>query len=1098
MGVPAFYKWLVGKYKMAVVDVVEEEPVVIEGIKTPVDTSKPNPNNIEFDNLYLDMNGIIHPCFHPEDRPSPTTFDEVYQCIFDYIDRLFVMVRPRKLLYMAIDGVAPRAKMNQQRTRRFRAAKDAADAAAEEERLRAEFEQEGRKLPPKQESQLFDFNVITPGTPFMAVLSVALQYFIHLRLNNDPGWKNVKVILSDSNVPGEGEHKIMSYIRLQRNLPGYDPNTRHCLYGLDADLIMLALATHEVHFCVLREVVFTPGQQDKCFLCGQVGHVAADCEGKPKRKAVEYDEKGDANVVPKKPYQFLNIWTLREYLEFEMMIPNLPFEIDYECIIDDFIFLCFFVGNDFLPHMPTLEIRERAIDLLMAVYKKEFQSWGGYLTDGCKPNLSRVERFIQAVGSYEDKIFQKRARIRQGQAERIKREKLQANRGDDIEPMDEPEFLAPVARFRGSRLASSPSPSPYQPNDQSTSCRHDELSLATSSFSDLDIQCKQSGTSEDKKTYVPAQKVSLVDSGATVGAAGVEVENSLKIDMQVNIEELKSRLKESLREKSDVYNMDSQEADKVKLGEPGWKERYYEEKFCAKTPEEREAVRRDVVLKYTEGLCWVMHYYFEGVCSWKWFYPYHYAPFASDLKGLGKLKIKFELGSPFRPFNQLLGVFPAASSHALPEQYRKLMTDPKSPIIDFYPTDFEVDMNGKRFSWQGVAKLPFIDEGRLLAEVAKIEHTLTVEERRRNSTMPDMLFLSLSHTLSPYIFSLVDRCKPLTDQEKLEIKEQVDPVASGGMNGYISLCSGDPCPPVFRSPVVGNKDIVNNQVLCAIYRLPDTHKHIARPPPGVILPEKTVTMGDLKPPPILWHEDNGRKPYDNQRNPFDNQRHENMDGATSGRQLGEAAHRLVVNSLPSRTENTGRNASQIHPRLVGYRPQSRPYSNHTYLGDKPGYSPMDVRSHHRPSSPTTYRPPYPGPTHTNQQNRYHNPRGEWNSRHPAPVNPPRQGYYAQGPPQYGGNVYPPYPPGNGIQAPIRPGLYSHRPNLYNNSGTHQPYGGGGHGGGYNHAGGNWVPVVNPPPPAVGSGYNNPRQTGDQFPGFGRGRGRWQPESDYRR
>ncbi|KAL9244105.1 hypothetical protein vseg_017913 [Gypsophila vaccaria] len=1046
MGVPAFYRWLAEKYPMIIVDVIEEESVVIDGIKIPVDMSKPNPNNLEYDNLYLDMNGIIHPCFHPEDRPSPSTFDEVFQNVFDYIDSLFNMVRPRKVLYMAIDGVAPRAKMNQQRSRRFRAAKDAADAAAEEERLRQEFEQEGRKLPPKESSQTCDSNVITPGTEFMFVLSVALQYYVHLRLNSDPGWKSVKVILSDANVPGEGEHKIMSYVRLQRNLPGYDPNTRHCLYGLDADLIMLALATHEVHFSILREVVFTPGQQDKCFLCGQVGHLAAECEGKAKRKAGEFDEKGE-ECVPKKPFQFLNVWTLREYLEHEFRIPNPPFKIDFECIIDDFIFICFFVGNDFLPHMPTLEIREGAINLLMAVYKKEFRALSGYLTDGSKPNLKRVEYFIQAVGSYEDQIFQKRARLQQRQTDRIKREKAQSKRGDDAQPQYLPESLVPVSRFHGSRLASAPSPSPFQK--------------------------AQNGGADSSK---PA-KVARLSSSATIGAAIVAAEDSLEKEAHENKEDLKARLKESIREKSDVFNSDEQEEDKIKLGVPGWKERYYEEKFYAKSPEEMEAIRKDVVLKYTEGLCWVMHYYYEGVCSWQWFYPYHYAPFASDIKDISDLDICFEIGTPFKPFDQLMGVFPAASAHALPVQYRKLMSDPTSPIIDFYPTDFDVDMNGKRFAWQGIAKLPFIDETRLLEEISKIEHTLTEEEKRRNTTLFDMLFVAVSHPLSPYIFSLDDRCKQMNVTERAAIKEEIDPKASGGMNGYICLCAGDPCPPIFRSPVGGMEDIVDNQVICAIYKLPDYHKHITKPPPGVKFPPKIVSMGDLK-EPVLWHEDTGRRHHmDNgNRQQQQNQQHNgvggrrltdngrpNPPGSISGRQLGQAAHRLVINSLQTRGDHSG----QVHAMAPGYAPpyvRSPIQPDMRYHGQdygkmmpppRAGYAggihprhPAVPQNHHQPYMPPVPHHPYYPPEPAEQ------------------VYVPRPAYHHQG--GYAGQSHQSYGVGGYNQWGRRP----------QNGNAGRGYGGSS---------------------SAGRGYGgNPHPGGNSFSALGRGSNRRPPASHGRR
>lgn len=106
------------------------------------------------------------------------------------------------------------------------------------------------------------------------------------------------------------------------------------------------------------------------------------------------------------------------------------------------------------------------------------------------------------------------------------------------------------------------------------------------------------------------------------------------------------------------------EVDEVRFGEAGWKDRYY----CHKLHIPRDAtdVRRCVCKEYVQGLCWVLMYYYQGVQDWGWFYPFHYAPCASDLVNLRDFQGgQFSLGEPLLPFEQLMAVFPPGAPPAL-------------------------------------------------------------------------------------------------------------------------------------------------------------------------------------------------------------------------------------------------------------------------------------------------------------------------------------------------------------------------------------------------------------------------------------------------
>uniref|UniRef100_A0A4W4F4I0 5'-3' exoribonuclease n=1 Tax=Electrophorus electricus TaxID=8005 RepID=A0A4W4F4I0_ELEEL len=694
MGVPAFFRWLSRKYPSIIVHCVEEKSKECNGVRIPVDTSKPNPNEVEFDNLYLDMNGIIHPCTHPEDKPAPKNEDEMMVAIFEYIDRLFNIIRPRRVLYMAIDGVAPRAKMNQQRSRRFRASKEGMELTEEKHRMREEVLQRGGYLPPEEIKERFDSNCITPGTEFMDNLAKCLRYYIADRLTNDPGWRTLSVFLSDASVPGEGEHKIMDFIRRQRAQPNHDPNTHHCLCGADADLIMLGLATHEPNFTIIREE-FKPNKPKPCALCGQMGHEIKDCQGVAREKRGEHDEFADTVPVSEQEFIFIRLCVLREYLQRELTMASLPFPFNFERSVDDWVFMCFFVGNDFLPHLPSLEIREGAIDRLVSIYKDVVHRTGGYLTENGFVNLERVELIMQAVGVAEDNIFKKRKEDEVRRRMKEKKKRLKA-----------PAFL-PGGQFAPQALGGRDRPMAVQ-NARQTA-----------------FDMRMQGSRYQQNKVRPCTQQSALPKISVLG----------------------------VKRKAEDSDSEPEPEDNVRLWEEGWKQRYYKTKFDV--DETDDDFRKKVVKSYVEGLCWVLRYYYQGCASWKWYFPFHYAPFASDFKDIKDMFMEFEKGTkPFSPLEQLMGVFPAASGNFLPPTWRALMTDPDSSIIDFYPDDFAIDLNGKKYAWQGVALLPFVDERRLRASLEKVYPDLTSEEVRRNSLGSDVVFVSKSHPLCDFIQEL--------------------------------------------------------------------------------------------------------------------------------------------------------------------------------------------------------------------------------------------------------------------------------------------------------------------------------------------------------
>lgn len=630
MGVPKFFRWLSERYpkinqragfppeqdtclrhfnELPPSPIIPPDPLSTCGLPPPIDR------------LYIDMNGVIHGCSHNNNSSNEhdvaITQEEIFSNVAYYLDRIVGdIVQPKELLYLSIDGVAPRAKLNQQRSRRYRSGNEGEieetiyeahlkslptasnegvpgfdeytvhpgtssasssiqydsnkESLKEVEPGRFTGKFESHALDNKESESKFHHNEITPGTPFFQACTDFLQDYIQQKARDDPKWQHLTIIFSGPNVPGEGEHKIMDFIRRERVRPNYNVNTRHCIMGQDGDWIMLGLATHEPNLVLLREqVVFDA------------------------KKQALLERNGIASYIHNANFEWLHLGILRDYLSYEFetrqVVPSAPY--DLEATIDDFVFLTFFVGNDFLPHMPALDIADEAFDLLFQIYRKQRKTWQEdssqthpYLTHaGSIVSGQRLEAFVTELGQHEFPYYDNKKRGQPTENERMRKSDSKHGREPSI-----------------------PDDTVLELKEASDRQRYREM--LQSAVAD----CKKE---EVQETFSPVLSKAEVTASTSFqpSAKDDEVEEGLVARM--------SNLLQFSVKGADAVDANG-DSSLVSLDDQDLKGRYYYDKFGF-TPFDAQ---KHIALRkaYIEGLVWNLKYYYEGCVSWDWYYPYHY------------------------------------------------------------------------------------------------------------------------------------------------------------------------------------------------------------------------------------------------------------------------------------------------------------------------------------------------------------------------------------------------------------------------------------------------------------------------------------------
>ena len=379
MGIPAFFSFIIKNY-----------PSIVRNLNYH------NENNTDFDNLFMDCNSIVYDVYNhliKETLFSDTEHLESFliEKVIEKIEYYVTHISPKNTVFIAFDGVAPFAKMEQQRTRRYKS------------NFMSNIESESSRWSDKQSlstthssgsistGRVWNTTAITPGTAFMRKLSIEIDLAFK---NKEEKYKVKKMIVSCANEPGEGEHKLFQYIRKNKDMI----NENIFVYGLDSDLIMLSI-----------------------FHCEMCKNIFVFRESPDFIKSVGNLKFGNNDLL------FLDISCLSKYILIEMAcdwyekhrnsselrpseLGDFPPPAKLATVntrIYDYIFICFLLGNDFLPHFPSLNIRTTGVQTILITYKSVIGNFSDrfFISNDKKIQWKWVKVFITELSKAEKHNF---------------------------------------------------------------------------------------------------------------------------------------------------------------------------------------------------------------------------------------------------------------------------------------------------------------------------------------------------------------------------------------------------------------------------------------------------------------------------------------------------------------------------------------------------------------------------------------------------------------------------------------------------------------------------------------------------------------------